>query len=373
MKKIATITFHACYNFGSCLQAYALQSFVTEIAKKENIDVDYKILNFRTDLQKDLYNFRKNSKGIKKLLKVSLYNKKLKGKEKKFESFINNYLNLTEREYKSFEELDKENIDYDYYISGSDQIWNTTAKDFDWAFYLGFVKKGKKISYAASLGPKKVNLTEENKSKICKLLSQYDSISVREKKSCDKVNEIAGIIPQINVDPTLLINKSQWEEMISNQNNNLTNYIFFYSLNVSNEMVELLKKISKILNKRVVVAACFAKYDIMGGFVKKYNSGPLEFLSLIKNADLVISSSFHGTVFSIIFNKPFYAFDGKNDFRISNLLEKTELMDRSISFDDDLNQKLKNAFNINFEKANMVIENEQKRSEKYLKEALEIG
>ena len=105
--------------------------------------------------------------------------------------------------------------------------------------------------------------------------------------------------------------------------------------------------------------------------IKKYDCGPIDFLYYIYNAELVLSSSFHGTVFSIIFNKPFYAINGINDFRINTLLINTNLNNRSISYDFDIDI-VDNYNKINFEQANSIIEKERLNSEEYLKDALEI-
>ena len=143
MKKIATITFHASYNYGSNLQAYALQEVVKKLCVN---NCEYNIINLRTNIQKDMYKncFEKND--MKSKLKQILFfskEKELMQKNKYFEDFITSKLNLT-KEYNSLMELENENLYYDYYIAGSDQLWNLGAKDFDWANYLEFVKADRK-------------------------------------------------------------------------------------------------------------------------------------------------------------------------------------------------------------------------------------
>lgn len=372
MKKIATITFHSSYNYGSNLQAYALQEF---IKKLHNDECEYRIINLRTDKQKDMCALYHKNNSIRNIVRNIIYfhsRKNIKIKNEKFENFITNKLNIT-KEYNSLEELKNEKFNYDYYISGSDQLWNVNAWDFDWANYLEFVNEGIKISYSASFGPITLNLTEEQKDRISKLLKEYKYISVREKGSYETVYNLTSMEPEINVDPTMLLGKEEWDKITSNERIIEGDYILFYSLHPDKKMVKLVKNISKALKLPVVVTKINNQYDTFAGFKKVYNTGPMEFLSLIKNAKLVLSSSFHGTIFSVLFNKPFYAIRGNKDNRISTLLEKMKLQDRSISEQDDINEKMKNAFNINFDDVNDVINKEKLASENYLKKALDIG
>lgn len=372
MKRIGTITFHASYNFGSNLQAYALQEYVKKIAKENNKEVEYKIINYRTQQQKDIYNYRKSGSLYKSVLNKIFLNKIMKQREENFENFMNDFFDLT-KEYNRREELQQ--LEFDYYISGSDQIWNLATYDFDWSYFLDFVNKGKKISYAPSLGPKRMEISEEAKEKIRNLVNKYDEISVREEGSKERLAEIVGSEKNINinVDPTILLEKNEWEKIIEEEPILKGDYILFYTLRMSNERAKFLKKLSKKLKMPIVVANQSLKYDYIYGFKKQYQSGPLEFLNLIKNAKLVISSSFHGTVFSIILNKPFYTLDGIDDDRIKNLLNITNLENRSISIDDNLDEKLKDAFSVDFSLSNEKINEERMKSREYLEKALDLG
>jgi hypothetical protein len=370
MKKIATITFHASYNYGSNLQAYALQEYIKKLC---NNDCKYNIINLRTPIQQEMYKTCFEKEGIKNKIKrvIKAPEKKdlLKRKEK-FEDFINQKLQVT-KEYKFLEEIKDDNLSYDYYISGSDQLWNLKARDFDWANYLEFVKKGKRISYAASFGPKKQTWNNEEKERIRKDLLLYDYLSVREQGSFNNVKELTNIEPEINIDPTMLLNKDEWMKIIDV--NPLVNkdYIFLYNLKGEKEIIKIAKKVSKITQMPIVVTQRTLRSEIFYGFEKRFDAGPLEFLNLILNAKLVLSSSFHGTVFSILFNKPFYAINGAKDFRISTLLEKMNLKNRTIEI-DNVEEKCKKIYDIEFKEANALLEAEREKSKIYLKKALEI-
>ena len=136
MKKVGIITFHAAHNYGSNLQAYALQNVISDIG------LDCEIINFRTERQKDQYRPITKRKGLKYLIKNAYFllnYKSRKEKYNRFEEFINSKLRLSQTEYNSLEDLMTKKPIYDYYISGSDQIWNTAPNDADDAYFLPFV------------------------------------------------------------------------------------------------------------------------------------------------------------------------------------------------------------------------------------------
>lgn len=370
MKKIATITFHAAYNFGSVLQAYALQEYIKKLIPSSQ----YEIINLRTNFQKEKYRTPFEKKDIKSIIKSIILIREKKAIQTKnilFEKFINEKLNIT-KEFNSLDELNKENFTYDYYISGSDQLWNLKAPDFDWANYLEFVKKGKRIAYAASFGPSSQSWNEEQKNRVKKDLLKYDNISVREQGSFDNVKNLIGKEPIINIDPTFLLNKDNWIKIISDEKYLKHDYILLYDLKQKKETFEIARKVSKILSLPVVIINGDIKSHIKRNFKHYYGCGPCEILNLISNAKLVLSTSFHGNVFSIIFEKPFFAINGLEDFRINTLLTKMELIDRNITM-EDIEKKCNNAYKINYLKANKNIEIEIQKTKEYLLDALDVN
>lgn len=370
MKKIGTITFHASYNYGSNLQAYALQEYIKKIVPK---DYMYNIINLRTQKQKDIYSLYSKKKTISSYIKniITFFNrKKLTLKQKNFEKFITEDLNVT-KEYNSLEELKNDNLQIDYYISGSDQLWNINAYDFDWANYLEFAKDGKKISYAASFGPKDIIYNEEDKKRIKEDLLKYDYISVREQGSFENVKKITGIEPEIHMDPTILLSQEEWKKLIPKERMIKEKYILFYTLGPDRNMIKIVKEVSKILKLPVVITKFNNQYDAFTTFKKQYDTGPKEFLNLLENAELILSSSLHGTIFSIILNKPFLAIRGDKDYRMSTLLKKMNLENRTIN-ENNIEEKCKHAYTIEFENANKLLEKEKEKSFKYLKKVLEI-
>lgn len=370
-KKIATITYHASYNYGSNLQAFALQ----EKIKLMIPDCQYSIINLRIPIQKNMYKNIFELPGIKNKIKRLMFinrKKEFMKKQEYFEDFITNKLNIS-KEYQSLEELNNENFNYDYYISGSDQVWNLRAYDFDWANYLEFVKKGKRISYAASIGPIDYKFSESEKTRIKEDLQKYSNISVREKGTADKIKELTGLDSTINIDPTLLLTKEEWNSLIPTEDNRkLGDYILFYDLKNKEEDWKMVKYIAENLKLPVIITRLPAKYLYKYNFKMKLDVGPIQFINLIKNANLVISSSFHGTVFSILFEKNFLAINGIEDLRIKDLLSLGGLENKSINI-HNYKEALKNINSIDFSLYKKNIKREIEKSEKYLKNALEIG
>lgn len=369
-KKICAITFHSSYNHGSVLQAYALQQFIT---KEFGNYFTYNIINLRTERQKKFYDRSYTFLNIRNDLKKILFSKhktQISERKKKYEYFINNILCLTD-EYSSMDGLVKADFDSDYYISGSDQIWNYTLLDFDWSFFLEFVERGKKISYAASFGPETLKLDEVVKKRLKKDLSEYSNISVREAESANKIEQVLGKnIAKVHIDPTLLLGREEWSQIIGDRIIE-GDYIFLYDLKGDRNAYEISRKLSKTYNMPVVVIKENARmYLLYRDFVKKYDAGPTDFLNYIKYAKIVVSSSFHGNVFSIIFERPFLAVGGREDLRISNLLKLTGLEERAVSDANGIN--LDGLLSINFTAAELAIERERERSKKYLVNALDL-
>lgn len=365
--KTATITFHAAHNYGSNLQAYALQQTILSLGHSNEI------INLRTDRQKDLYTVFTKRKGLKYVIKNLshfFYYFPLKRAYRKFENFINTKLILTQ-EFESEEDLMTAGFSYDAYICGSDQIWNPDPADFDWSYYLTFVKNGKKIAYAPSFGQLASTGNKDIERKISLALSSFDKISVREQGSANNVKLLTGKSIDIVLDPTLLISKDKWLHLIKDEKRLIKqDYIFFYTLFADPERMDIIKRVSKATGLPVVTSNFSNQYDVFNPFKKCYDAGPLDFLTLIRDAKLVVVSSFHGTVFSSLLNIPFFAIDGMTDARICTLLKLCGLENREITT-KNVEEKCKEAFNIDFKIVNQRIEEARKFSIEFLKKNLE--
>ena len=262
----------------------------------------------------------------------------------------------------NFSEIQKN--DYDILMVNSDQTW----RKFDKYFYdIGFLKFAKnwnlpKFVYGASIGYNNWILTKKEKKLIKDLLKNFTGISVREKNSVKLVKKYFGIKPEVVLDPTLLINKKYYLNIIKNLkiNINITNdFIFTYLFRNESNTRKFINKAKRIL-----------KYKIYN--VKMNENHSIEkFIYGIVNSKAVITSSFHGTIFSIIFNKPFicFMFKGSPKGRLISLKETLKLSNRIFEYNENPNiSLLTTPLDINHTLINLL----KNRSIDYLKKNLNI-
>ncbi len=369
-KKIATITFHRAENHGSALQTFALQHFITNLSKE--VIVDYSVIDLTSHSQTEIYSLYKKTSSITDFIKnciSAFYKKELITRKYKFDNFLMEHVNLT-AQFNDSRCAAKVLNNYDCLISGSDQIWNVRARDFADFYYLDFVTRAKRISYAASFGPLKIDWSKYDVEKYAALLNNYQYISVRERGSAHNVKHLTSRSCEIHVDPTLLLDVEDWRKIQSDANYNNGQYILLYCLEPSKAQLRMAKAISKKLNLPIVALRYNNKNDIVNTFVKRYDAGPQDFLAYMDHAALVITSSFHGTAFSIIYRKPFYVLDGMNDNRISNLLEGTGLTTRAI--DSTFNPESAEILPLDTDKIDAYLMQERERSKTYLIEAIDL-
>lgn len=326
--KIGIITFHAAHNFGSMLQAYALQTFLS--SKGHEVE----IINYRSSQQKDLY-FKpifskcafRHPKFFLQCLVHPSHTMAMIEKWNNFESFLCNHLKLT-KEYCSLRQLKEEKFSYDVVVSGSDQIWNNNPVDFSVAYMIPFADSCTKIAYAPSLGPAPQTT---NLKPYTEYLQKFNRISVRESISIPYVQKYTTNKVCNCLDPSLLVDMEAYMPLISKQPIKDGAYIFYYAPakpHGSNETFELAVKLSKMTGLPLVTAK--DEEDKDKNAIKYISSGPCEFLNLIKNATFVCGHSFHMVAFSLIFHKEFYTINAANDSRTKDLLEKLGVKNRDI-------------------------------------------
>lgn len=364
--KIGILTFIGVENCGALLQAYALSNKITELGN------DVELINL---ISNNEYN-RKNNSALKnkaflaRKLYYLLYSKSMKNRKEKFNDFRNNYLRIYPKENKIYEkELENNCKKYDCLVCGSDQIWSQDPKLYDRsdAYFINFPYKGKRVSYAASFGDN-LDYVEKSKEHIIPYLKKFDSISVREKDAKDFL-EINQIKCEVTVDPTMLISKKDWEK-ISIEPNEKEDYILYFSVNSRKYSINIAKKLSKQTGLKVIELNPHPK-SWNSGFKKKYGIGPREFLGYISRAKYIVTNSFHGTVFSILFNKPFLAaFDEKDgnlikENRKYTLLDELGLLDCITTESKIIDLNMTN--NINWSKVNKNLEKIKNDSINYLK------
>ena len=357
---IRTITCHDVYNVGASLQAYALSEYLRQ---QEH---DVKIIDYKPDYLSKKYNFKavdnpryEHPFFIRWLYLILKFRKRLyeyPGK-KNFDRFRDRYLCLTKK-YHSLEELEKDPPEADLYIAGSDQIWNTLFQNGrDGAFYLTFASEGStRASYAASFATE--TIVPEWEAQVGKWLREMDSISVREKSSL-KLLERLEVKGQAVLDPVFLLPASHWKQMVLHTEE--LNNIFVYDFDKN----EFVKKISLKVKEQIGAnITSFFKTDYADSYMK--NAGPLEFLTMIYQSKVIISNSFHATVFSLIFHKEFYVIKRNENIniRMVDLLKLVGLEDRLISDEKGLEYVQQ----IKWEKVDSIIQMERKKATQYLME-----
>ncbi len=328
-RTIKIITCHDVYNVGASLQAYALRMYLDQLGYNAEI-IDYKpaYLSGHYKLW-GLDNERYNKPFIKvaySLVKLPGRLVKRLGKRKKaFDNFTKRFLKLTRR-YTSNEELKADPPYADIYIAGSDQIWNTLFPNGkDPAFYLDFApQESICASYAASFASSTIEEGWEDK--VRSWLNKLDYISVREQSGIEILKNLGINKGKLVLDPVFLLDKEQWCDLASEWGNPLDKpYVLLYDFDNNIKIANFAKQIAEANGWEVV---SFLK----NSFVHKNYSkeGPLAFLSLLKNASVVVSNSFHATAFSLIFEREFYVFKRKEGIsaRLVDIAEMVDLQNR---------------------------------------------
>lgn len=341
MKKIGIITFHASHNCGSMMQAYAIQKVLDKLGFKNEI------IDFQNDGQKDMYAVVHKKKNIKNFIKnVLLYSsrKKLESQWNDYNEFKNKTFKLSSEEYSNYSELKCCNDKYDYFLSGADQIWNITIKDSDDCYFLNFVDDNKKrVAYAPSFGAKNIAEYSDDPQKYADFLNKYDSLSIRENNGQKWIENLIGKKVPVVLDPTLLLESNEYEKLIEKSGFD-GKYIFYYSPTYSRRIDKFVKKISKKYKLPVVVwnaREFYMKKEYLNGFILPEKINPGVYLDLIKNAELVITTSFHGTIFSTIYRKKFFVIKNGNmyttDDRVLTLIQQLGIEARLIEpkFNDE--------------------------------------
>ena len=366
--KITTITCHDVYNFGSSLQAFALMKYL------QNLGHDVKIIDYTPDYLSErhpLFNISPKIKNKNFILKLIYLVIKLPGRlislkgKYSFDLFKKNYLNITEERYYNNSELKENPPIADVYIAGSDQIWNTLYENGkDPAFYLDFAPpEATRVSYAASFSIPEI--LPEYKDFVKSMIEKIDHVSVRERNGLDILKSIMINDGSHVLDPVFLLSKNEWLELV-NENFD-EKYILVYDFDNTPFIKQFVKDISLKKNLKIYAMNNYAKTEYCHRDF--YNSGPQTFLSLIKNAELVVGNSFHATAFSLIFEKQFYVFDRQTqnvNSRMLDLVDLCQLNDRYI-YSEHIESKINH---IDYKPVNKILNQYIEKSKRFLTDSL---
>lgn len=346
--KIGILTFHYAHNYGAVLQAYALKKHL------ENQGNTVCIINYQNDAIASEYTGRLKykysflnivkSRSIKDLTDKlgsnfdTLYAQKGWQKRKKaFLSFIRSKLVGQGQDAITSSQIGS--LEYDAIIAGSDQIWNSDLTGgYDPVYFLDFPSKAKKVFFGASVGYTPIPPSENQMME--RILKDATAVGVREKDLEDHIKKQYSMDAVTVVDPTLLLQKRDYESMLCDINEK-DEYVLAYFITEDKQMQKIAEYIARCLKVKLVEFHCFSRRDLKG-HVQYVGKTPCEFLSYIAKAKMVVTNSFHGTVFSMLFEKNFYSVY-KKDSRKDNLLGQVGLNSRHIySFEEvDLREEIK--------------------------------
>ena len=338
--KIGIMTINSAYNYGCVLQAWALQKYL------ENEGHQVSIINYRIPEIDNTYRlFREKQRfSIAPINNVYNYLRHVKfnltqapriRKAAKFEHFINEVMNTTQV-FSSFRELveGKAGKDYDVLITGSDQVWNgTITKGLKPAYFLDFDHSGKrKISYAASIGKKELMNAEKEFFK--NYLAEYESIAVRENSAAELLAPLVKKPVEVVLDPTLLLDREDFDTL-KQPSKYQKPYIFVHVIGKDARLRRIVAILSEQTGLPIVQNRMKKQFpDELGRFS---DAGPEEFIGLIEGAQLVITNSFHATVFAVIYEKNFITIPHElYPERMENLLKELSMENHLIASVEEL-------------------------------------
>lgn len=380
-KKVGLVSV-SIHNYGSLLQTYAMQYAL------DKIGVDNEIILFKSDPIKQFYRVF-NIPFL--LMKLKLYQRKIicklrypkiyKGtvvRDRAFMDFKKNYCRFTPRTT-SREKLNKMGQEYRAVVLGSDQVWNPANLEMDF-YTLNFVPEAKtKVAYAPSFGVAKI--PEKQIGATRNYLNRIQYISVREVAGAKIVKDLTGREVPVVCDPTALLTCEDWNRIRSDKKYVDGKYIFCYFLGSNPEHRAYAEKVKKQTGYKIVALQHldeFVKDDLHFGDVTPYDVGPQDFINLLSNAEIILTDSFHGTMFSIYYHKTFFTFsrylEGKKEStnsRITSILSLMELTDRKLIGTEDVNDYLKRE--INWDSVQEKLNDFRAKSQEWLLNSLREG
>ena len=374
--KINIITYTRTKNYGGFLQSYALYSYLQNEGYEvefidyvpERCNIDDPVMFTNNILRNSrLWGRTEITKTVWRLVKFP----KIKKSYQPFIDFLRSRADFS-KPYYSSDELVNDYPKADLYITGSDQVWNSSFcrdEKVDSPYYYSFLKNERRISYASSFG--KDSIPNKNIGEVKSHLAKYDSLSVREDSGVEIIKQM-GLISKRVVDPTLLCEKKVFDDLCLDKLN-ITGYIVLYQVHFDQNTFKLALQVSKTLKKKLVVISIDSdkKRQIKNCIFVNPNIN--EWISLIKFSSGIITDSFHACIFSILYEKNFIVNTGtrrKMSTRINGLLNILSLDERIFNgYDKEAATKLL-TLDINWEKCNSSLKEEQEKSRKWLNDAI---
>ena len=372
MKKIGIITIIDYTNYGNRLQNYAVQEVLKSLEcnvetliyerKKENIN-NIKLVDLIKKIRK--ITIKKIIESlVARIIKRSLI-KPLESKIDKFKQFTQKH--ILETRFVILDDFEVEEVNqFDYFIVGSDQVWNPIFRKGSSIDFLTFAQKNKRIAYAPSFGVS--SIPSEYVKIYSDWISEIEYLSVREEAGAKIIKQLTGRDAIVLVDPTLMLTRKKWLSIATAAlNKPKQKYLLTYFMGeVSKDRRKKIKSVA-IKNNLKIVNLCSIKDK------SRYDADPGEFIDYINSASIFFTDSFHGTVFSILLEKPFVIFDREEktpsmNSRIDTLLAKFKLESRKA---DNINLN-SGIFEVDYSQVPFILEAERKKTIAYLKNALDL-
>ncbi|WP_289754953.1 polysaccharide pyruvyl transferase family protein [uncultured Duncaniella sp.] len=372
-RPIGLITYHSAYNFGSVLQTYG----TVRTIEKLGWSVD--TIDYRTPSQTFWYQTDfSRKKGLCSMIDnfgFQFIKTARKERAKKYEDFIARFLKPTDKRYTSYKQLHDTDFDYDVLVSGSDQVWNIGCGEFRFEpydailpYFLQFGNPKKRVAYASSFGGQ----TLRNIRKYKDLLCQYDVLSTREPIIRKYIEKATGLNVELVCDPTWLLDKEEWLSLHGVYHpDEKSPYVFVYALYWNFRALNMwLPKIKEFAERNGMNVYCVSPLNYYNDkeIFMLQDAGPLDILSYLAKAALVITNTFHGTIFSMNLEVPFYSCCVQPGSRQGQMLAMCGLEDRIINNPSELLED--NDFGCDFTESTNVIKKLRNCSINYLRNSL---
>lgn len=351
MKKFGIITFHNANNYGAALQAYALQKYLKSLYGDDQVEVvDYKCAGVKKQ------NARKSYISDEGAVKGIIHYLSAHSRINKINRFCHENMSLSEP-IADRNDLAGIADRYEFIVSGSDQIWNKQWTGGENTYLQDFHDNGrKKVSYAASFGVPQ--LPNEWRSDYQKLLNSFSRISVREEKGKDIIDGLVEKQCEVHLDPTLLLKKSEWDK-IRKKENTKKKFVLVYMVPYQKSVYDKAKKIA-VENGLELKIVCKSLKHLFTGY--KGNAAVDEVISMFHDAEYVVTNSFHGTAFSVIYQKKFIVVLNNKwgyNIRSAQLIKKCGISD--LTNDPDVVE----CFHVEWNKVNTAIDLERERTKNF--------
>ncbi len=366
MLRVIGITFDHTTNYGSCLQAYALGHVITQM-RIGNESCTYEMIPICRMPEHKKKQLDKRREGTLKQRTIYTLNDlgfhfhrlRFRGFERRHFRFV---------KVSRLAELPELNKQADAFICGSDVVWNSGFNCMTKAFYLDFARKYK-FSYAASFGWKEI--PDKEMAEVGEYLRALDSISCREASGCAMVESYLGKPAELTADPVLLMDRQEWSR-IAGKKRAGQGYIFVYVTHITSAMKQFLERIRSQTGLKIVASASGLKNCMEMGIVQVQS--PEQWLRLLRDADYVVTNSFHATAFSVLFHKKFFTVvggekEGGINIRMSDFLRSMGLESRMLN---EVPEQL-DLSEIDFSGADRAIEQMRVDSMAYLRRNLEAA